>query len=225
MGPNALWLTESLTEVLPISPGMRVLDLGCGMAMSSIFLAWEFGAEVWATDLWIAAKDNEKRIAAAGMSDMVTAVHAEAHSLPFEPGFFDAVVSVDAYHYFGTSDLYIGYIAPFLAPGGKIGIVVPSLLEEMGDTVPEALAPHWHWDFCSFHSPEWWRHHWQKTGQVRVNVAGPVENGWEDWLRFDDATAEHATDWRRQGAMEEAVMLRDDGGRNLCFTRMVGTKA
>ena len=45
--------------MLPIEPGTRVLDLGCGRAMTSIFLAREFGAEVWATDLWIAAEDNE----------------------------------------------------------------------------------------------------------------------------------------------------------------------
>ena len=44
MGPNVLWLTESLTQVMEIAPGSRVLDLGCGRALSSIFLAREFGA-------------------------------------------------------------------------------------------------------------------------------------------------------------------------------------
>jgi len=39
MGPNALWLTEALTEVMTIEPGMKVLDLGCGRAMSS---EWDF---------------------------------------------------------------------------------------------------------------------------------------------------------------------------------------
>ena len=29
---------------------MRVLDLGCGRAMSSIFLRREFGVQVWATE-------------------------------------------------------------------------------------------------------------------------------------------------------------------------------
>jgi cyclopropane fatty-acyl-phospholipid synthase-like methyltransferase len=53
MGPNALWLIEALTEAMQITPGMRVLDLGCGTALTSIFLAREFGAQVWATDLWI----------------------------------------------------------------------------------------------------------------------------------------------------------------------------
>ena len=108
MGPHALWLLEALTQVLPIEAGMKVLDLGCGKAMTSIFLAREFGAEVWATDLWIPAEENLARIREAGVQDQVVPVHAEAHSLPFAPGFFDAVVSIDAYQYFGTADLYLG---------------------------------------------------------------------------------------------------------------------
>ena len=96
MGPNALWLTESLTEVMTIEPGMNVLDLGCGRAMSSIFLAREFGARVWATDLWIPATENQERIVEAGVADLVTPIHAEAHTLPFAAGFFDASITSSA---------------------------------------------------------------------------------------------------------------------------------
>ena len=39
MGPNVIWLAESLTQVMALEPGMRVLDMGCGKALSSIFLA------------------------------------------------------------------------------------------------------------------------------------------------------------------------------------------
>ena len=42
MGPNVVWLTEALTDVMDLQPGMRVLDMGCGTALSSIFLAREF---------------------------------------------------------------------------------------------------------------------------------------------------------------------------------------
>jgi len=38
-------------QVLTLRPGMRVLDLGCGTALTSIFLAREYDVEVWATDL------------------------------------------------------------------------------------------------------------------------------------------------------------------------------
>ncbi|MDO8385457.1 MAG: hypothetical protein Q7T13_03535, partial [Polaromonas sp.] len=34
MGPNALWLAEWLTEAMALRPGMRVLDMGCGRAMT-----------------------------------------------------------------------------------------------------------------------------------------------------------------------------------------------
>ena len=66
MGPNALWLTESLVGCMDLNPAMRILDLGCGKALSSIFLAREYGVQVWATDLWINATDNYGRICAAG---------------------------------------------------------------------------------------------------------------------------------------------------------------
>jgi len=114
MGPNVLWLAESLTQALPIQPGERVLDLGCGKALSSIFLAREFWAQVTATDLWVPEEDNQRRIAEAGVADRVTAVRAEAHALPFGDAEFDVVISLDAYHYFGTDDLYLGYFARFV---------------------------------------------------------------------------------------------------------------
>ncbi len=70
-GANSLWLTEWLAAALDIRPGMRVLDLGCGRAASSIFLHREFGVQVWATDLWFSASENLQRICDAGGEDGV----------------------------------------------------------------------------------------------------------------------------------------------------------
>ena len=67
MGPNVLWLAESLAERMTLEPGMRVMDLGCGKACSSVFLAREYGVEVWATDLWIKPTENWERIREAGL--------------------------------------------------------------------------------------------------------------------------------------------------------------
>lgn len=224
MGPHALWLMEALVEVMPIEPGMRVLDLGCGSAMTSIFLAQEFGAQIWATDLWIEASANQERIRAAGLERLVVPIHAEAHALPFAGGFFDAIVSVDAYHYFGTADLYLGYLVDFLRDQGRIGVVTPALFPELGSQVPDELMPFWDWEFCSFHGPEWWRTHWEKTGKVRVEVADAIEEGWKDWLRFDEVTLPHLEGWRQEAATNEAAMLRVDQGKHLGFSRIVATK-
>lgn len=51
MGCQCLWLAESLSQIMILKPGMRVLDMGCGNALTSIFLAKEFGVTVFANDL------------------------------------------------------------------------------------------------------------------------------------------------------------------------------
>ena len=140
MGPNILWLTEWATQVMPMEPGMRILDLGCGKAASSIFLAKEFGVTVWATDLWVKPGENLQRIEAAGVAALVLPIRAEAHALPFAEDYFDAIVSFDAYHYFGTDDLYLGYILEFLRPGGRLCIVSPGLNEELCEGPPEVTS-------------------------------------------------------------------------------------
>ena len=77
MGPNVLWLADALSEVVELRPGMNVLDLGCGRAVSSIFFAREFGVRVWATDLWIPASENWQRVVEAGCEASVYPIHAE----------------------------------------------------------------------------------------------------------------------------------------------------
>jgi cyclopropane fatty-acyl-phospholipid synthase-like methyltransferase len=224
MGPNALWLTESLLEVLTVEPGTKVLDLGCGRAMSSVFLARELGARVWAADLWIAATDNQERIVEAGVSDLVTPMDVEAHDLPFAKGFFDVVVSLDAYHYFGTADLYLGYLLDFLRPGGRLGVVVPATTRELGAEVPPELEPFWEWDFCSWHSPDWWRTHWEKTRKVTVEVADLIHDGWRDWLQFNDFIAPHVEGWWVEEVATTHDMLTTDQGSVIGFARVVATK-
>jgi cyclopropane fatty-acyl-phospholipid synthase-like methyltransferase len=223
MGPNPLWLTEWLCEKLTLTPAMRVLDLGCGKALTSIFLAREFGVLVTAADLWIEPSENQTRIEAAGCADRITPVRAEAHTLPFAETSFDAIISVDAYHYFGTDDLYIGYISRFLKPGGNIGIVVPGLTEEV-DEAPEHLRDYWEWDFASFHTHAWWARHWRRTGRIEVTHADWLADGWRDCQRWEEICATASTDERvRNGSAREADMLTLDAGRTFGFVRLIGT--
>jgi cyclopropane fatty-acyl-phospholipid synthase-like methyltransferase len=219
MGPNPIWLAEALAEVMPLRPGMRVLDMGCGTALTSIFLAREFDVQVWATDLWVEPTENLKRIVEQGTGNRVFPIYAEARALPFAENFFDAIVSFDAYHYFGTDDLYIGYYSRFVKLGGGIGIVVPGIAGEQQSFPPPHIASYWNPDFCAFHSAMWWRQHLEKSGRVAVEIADRIPEGWRDWLQWNEACDRH-----RGNTGREAEMLRADAGRLFGFTRVVARR-
>ncbi len=96
LGSQCLWLTESLSQVIDFRPGMRVLDIGCGKTLPSIFLAKEFGVQVWAVDPGFPATENLDRIREAGVEDLVFPIRADARNLPFPKHFFDAAISINA---------------------------------------------------------------------------------------------------------------------------------
>ncbi len=213
-GANALWLTEWLVEALDLRPGMRVLDLGCGRAMSSIFLRREFGVQVWAIDLWFSASENIQRIRDAGVEDGVFPIHADARSLPFAEGFFDAIVCIDSFIYYGTDDLYLNYLARFVKPGGQIGIAGAGLMQELEGAVPDHLQAWWEPGMWCLHSAAWWRRHWERTGIMNVELADTMPAGWQHWL-----------DWHRVIAPDnetEITALAADRGDYLGYVRFVG---
>jgi SAM-dependent methyltransferase len=227
MGPNVLWLTEWLGEKMDLRPRMRVLDMGCGKALSSVFLAREFGVQVWATDLWISATENWQRIREAGLENQVYPIHAEAHSLPYAEEFFDAIVSMDSYQYYGTDDLYLNYLRKFVRPGGQIGIVVPGLVRDFEGPVPEHLTrprksggSFWADECWCFHTTAWWRHFWARTGLVDVEVADILRDGWRDWLQYEKACAEAGT----LLFPSEEEPLEADAGRYLGLIMVVGRR-
>jgi SAM-dependent methyltransferase len=176
----------------------------------------EFGVQVWATDLWFSASENLRRIRDAGVEDGVFPIHADARALPFAAEFFDAVISLDAFVYFGTDDLYLGSLARLVKPGGEIGIAGAGLAREITDAVPVHLRDWWTPDLSCLHSAGWWRQHWARTGIVDVTTADTMPNGWRRWL-----------DWHRVIAPNNAVeieALEADRGEYVGYIRAVGRR-
>ncbi len=227
MGPNALWLLEWLSERLPLAPGMRVLDLGCGKAMTSIFLAREFDAQVHAVDLWMDPDNNWRRAVEAGVADRVCPMRAEAHALPFAAGYFDAVVSVDAFQYFGTDVLYLDYLARFLRPGGLLGVVVPGLVQPLSNGVPPWLARpqsngkvFWEDSCRCFLTAEAWRAIWEGSPLVTKVSVELQPDGWRHWADF-----ERAIETSGKGIFpSDAEAIEMDAGRTIGFIRLVAER-
>lgn len=231
MGPNALWLMEWLCADMDLKPGMRVLDMGCGMAMSSIFLAREYGVQVWANDLWISATDNWKRIQEQNLEDRICPIRAEANALPYAKNFFDAIVTVDAFHYFGLEDGYVDKFLRFVRPGGKIGIAVPGRTVEIGDDEAPEYLREWlklqEGAFETWQSAEYWRRHLAKSAELDVQLADTMEDGWREWISFGELTIA-AGQVKPEGfeelARKEVDSIREDAGRTMGFVRAIATR-
>ena len=215
-GGNPLWQCEWLCERLDLRPGMRVLDLGCGRVKTSIFLAREFDVEVWGTDLWIGAGENLLRIRDAGLERRVFPLHADARALPFAGEFFDAILAVDCYSYFGTDNLYLNYLAHFVKPGGQLAIVGAGLVREMTLPIPKHLNKWWTPDMWCLHSADWWREHWEQTGIVEIEVADALDDGWKFWSNWHRTWCTHNT--------IEIDAVEADAGRFLTYNRVIARR-
>jgi SAM-dependent methyltransferase len=157
-----------------------------------------------------------QRIRDAGVEDGVFPLHADARSLPFAPGFFDAIVCVDSFPYFGTDDLYLNYLAQFVKPGSSVGIAGTGLIREVEGAVPEHLREFWTQDFWAIHSADWWRGHWERTGIIDIELADTMPDGWRFWLEWLRAVAPDNT--------TEIKAIEADQGRYLGYVRFVGRR-
>ena len=222
MGLNPLWLTEWLCQDMELRSGMRVLDLGCGKAISSMFLAREFDLQVWATDLWIGATENLIRIDDFGLNDAVFPIHSDARNLPFAEGYFDAILAVDSYIYFGTDDLYLDYIHRFLKPEGQIGLVLNCFTQEIDAQLPDHLRPFWAQECWTWHTIDWWRRHWERTGLVDINIADTLEDGCDIWLQFNRARWEAGN--RSEDLKSDIEVMEADRGTYMGWARLIARK-
>lgn len=227
MGPNAVWLAEWLAGEISLKPGMRVLDLGCGRAITSIFMANEYDVRVWAADLWIAPEHNWKRVLEADAADRVYPLRMEAHALPFPEGFFDAIVSCDAYQYFGTDELYLSYLSRYIRPGGVLGVVVPGFMQPFKEVPAHLSVPQsngkvfWEDDCWSFKTADWWRDLWSRNRSMTDVRVDTMPDGWRHWTDFERALEASG----KSIFPSDAEALEKDQGRYIGFVRVIAQRS
>ena len=195
MGPNTLKLTEELMSHACIPSGSVVLDLGSGTGISSAMLAREYGLVVYAADLWSDPSENMRFLESLGLTNrQVVPVKADATQLPFAHEFFDAVVSIDSYNYYGRDPEFLGAcLLPFVKDGGMIHLAFPGMVHDCHDDLPACLLASWTPDQLAFmHDMAWWRAIIGRTSGVEIVSMREMEctrEVWADWLECDNEYA------------------------------------
>jgi cyclopropane fatty-acyl-phospholipid synthase-like methyltransferase len=195
MGPNPLKLEEELMKDNCIKKGAIVMDLGSGQGITSVFLAKEYGFQIYATDLWSEAQENQKFFAEMGLTDReIIAVKADATNLTYEHEFFDAVVSTDSYNYFGRDAHYLDEkLLPFVKAGGYVYIVVPGMKKDCHNDIPSELLLSWTPEQLDYiHDIEYWKSIISKSEYsevVSIYEMNSNEECWNDWIQCDNEYA------------------------------------
>lgn len=189
MGPNSVRLLDEMLEKTPMEEGLEVLDLGCGKGLTSLYLAKEINAHVFATDLWISASENYENFKTWGIDNRIVPIHADANDLPYSNEYFDAIVCIDSFHYFANQKGFLQKkILPLLKKKGKAIIVVPGLKSEIHGDEPQ-LMKDWIDDedneYEFYHSREWWKNFFGEGEEFEIEQELDLDNfgiAWDDWF-------------------------------------------
>jgi cyclopropane fatty-acyl-phospholipid synthase-like methyltransferase len=216
MGPNPIKILEELLLNHQIPVGSLVCDLGCGQGLTSLFLVKEYNFNVWAADLWSNPEENRHFFEEHGLSDQkIHPVKMDALHLNFEKDFFDAVVSIDSYHYFGHDPKYLDEkLLPFLKPGGYVYIAIPGMKKDCHQNLPKALLLSWTPEqLDTIHDTIYWENivHQSRSAEViSVHEMESNEEVWADWLKQNNPYA-----------IEDRASMNAGGGKYMNFIAMI----
>ena len=205
-GPNAIRQSEELATHFTITKDMRILDLGCGPGLSSLYLVQEYGAEVFATDLLMNPTENYARFQSLGVADRVVPMRMDAtEPLPFAEGYFDVIFSVGAYMHFGWTEEMLPKLIRYVKKGGWIAISIAGLKYDFGENVPPEMQPFWDVPEVArdIRGMEWWTDLWSRAEGIEiVNISEMAchDIAWKEYLTSIDPCGEDKWDLEMMAA-------------------------
>jgi len=131
--------TRKLVELCSIGQGKYVLDVGCGVGATPVYLAKATGCRVMGVDLLARMVERSRdRAMAEGVEDRVEFKVADARELPFEGNLFDAVISESVNIFSEDKREAMSEYVRVTRPGGYVGMTEMTWLKppspELEDT-------------------------------------------------------------------------------------------
>jgi len=136
--------TVAFAEQFGPRPGMRLLDVGCGLGGAARYFAHEHGCQVSGIDLSGEYVDVANALAArVGLSERVLCQQGSALALPFAPGSFDGAYMFHVGMNIENKLALFAQVRRVLTPSGVFGIydVMRLAAGELSYPVPWASGP------------------------------------------------------------------------------------
>lgn len=118
--PGGRQSTKQVYQMADLQPGMRVLDIGCGVATTAIDIAKKFNCDVVASDIDQKMVDKAlQNVQHAHLPDKIKIAKADIQQMPFADNEFDVVI-VEAVTMFVDRKKAVSEIARVCKSGGKV---------------------------------------------------------------------------------------------------------
>lgn len=120
---GGMGMTKDQADLVGFSPGMKVLDIGCGIGGPARYLAETYGCHVRGVDLteeWAAA--GQKLTERCGLAEQVHIEQGNALDLPFDDQTFDVVWCQNVTMNIADKAKVLGEVHRVLKPGGKFSL-------------------------------------------------------------------------------------------------------
>ncbi len=193
IGCGGLFLASEMLRQMNIKKGDIVLDLGCGLGTTSIFLAKKFDITVVAVDFWNSPHSLAIKASKEGLANKIIPIQLDiTQVMPFAESYFDHIFCLNSLFMFGDNLEFLRKLLKTLKIGGSFCLGSECFNEEPNyKNLSDVLEVYnfeyeWSiWEGClsKYHSPEWWKSLLIQTDILDVTYCQELEDGrilWED---------------------------------------------
>jgi ubiquinone/menaquinone biosynthesis C-methylase UbiE len=153
---GGLAATKRLMELVNPREKDYILDVGCGVGIAPVFLAWQYGCRVVGVDITprmlVRARERAERKGVTASTDFRV---ADMHALPFEDGYFDAVIAESVICFSSNKEQVLAEMIRVVKPGGHVAFTEatwrilppPEMAQQMAHALglPEGMLQHEAW--------------------------------------------------------------------------------
>ena len=115
--------TDALIDLCRITKDKYVLDVGCGVGVTPVYIAKKVGCRVLGVDIKAKMVErSEERAQREGVADLTEFKIADAQDLPFEDNLFDAVITESVVVLTEDKHKAVSEFARVAKPDGYVGL-------------------------------------------------------------------------------------------------------